>query len=197
MNQKRIGVFDRRSNVFRAVLAAALALALLSGTLSVPAEGSEKTYIVKYKSSACPEAGDAPFAVVSRREMLRLDRAGLLAWYEPDGEVELLGTASPYFTEAQWNLDMVCADAAFRKGFLGQGVRVGVLDSGVNPHPFFADRLLPGRNYIPGAEDPEDTADSYGHGTCVAGLIAAAAGADGFIGTAPGAEIVPLKVTDG
>ena len=132
-------------------------------------------------------------------------RAGRLEWaerdgeailLEPEGDAELLGTLSPYYADKQWNLDMIGADAAFRQGFLGQGIRVGVLDSGVNPHPAFGDRLLAGHNYVQDANDPEDTTDTFGHGTRVAGLIAART-EEGYIGTAPQALIVPLKVTDG
>lgn len=173
------------------VLAAILLLTILSASAPVPPEADGTTaYIVKLKTS------DTPFAVVSEREMRRLDRAGLLEWAEPDGDVLLLGALSPYYPDEQWNLDMIGAEAAFRQNCLGQGIRVGVLDSGVNPHPDFGDRLLPGHNYVQDAEDPEDTSDSYGHGTRIAGLVAAA-GEAGYIGTAPGAEIVPIKVTDG
>jgi len=173
------------------VLAAILLLTILSASAPVPPEADGTTaYIVKLKTS------DTPFAVVSEGEMRRLDRAGLLEWAEPDGDVLLLGALSPYYPDEQWNLDMIGADAAFRLNCLGQGIRVGVLDSGVNPHPDFGDRLLPGHNYIQDAEDPEDTADTYGHGTRIAGLIAAET-EEGYIGAAPRALIVPLKVTDG
>lgn len=113
-----------------------------------------------------------------------------------DRAAELMGTLSPYYEDSRWSLDMIGADAAYRAGFLGQGVRVGVLDSGVEPHPDLAERLLPGRCFLPDAPDPEDTSDRYGHGTRVAGLIAASS-ESGFIGVAPEAELVPLKVTDG
>ncbi|MBQ3816174.1 MAG: S8 family serine peptidase, partial [Clostridia bacterium] len=89
--------------------------------------------------------------------------------------------------EAEWNLAMIGADTAFALGFRGQNVRVGVIDSGVSPHPVFGDKLVGGHNYIADAPDPEDTSDAYGHGTRVAGLITA---------VAPEAEIVPLKITD-
>ena len=90
--------------------------------------------------------------------------------------------------DAKWNLAMIGADSAFAQGYRGRGARVGVIDSGVNPHPAFSDRLVEGHNYIADAADPDDTTDEYGHGTRVAGLIAAAA---------PEAEIVPLKITNG
>jgi hypothetical protein len=88
----------------------------------------------------------------------------------------------------EWNLAMIGADTVNAEGYRGQNVRVGVIDSGVNPHPDFADRLLGGHNYTEDAADPDDTSDEYGHGTRVAGLIAA---------VAPEAQIVPLKITNG
>ena len=90
---------------------------------------------------------------------------------------------------------MIGAEALHARGWLGQGVRIGIIDSGVNPHPAFGERLLPGHNYVTDAPDPDNTADSYGHGTRVAGL-AAGAGDKGYYDVAPLAEIVPLKVTD-
>ncbi len=138
---------------------------------------------------------DAPFTLVGEGELRRLARAGLVEWAEADGEAELMGILSPYYDDAQWNLDMVGAEGTFRRDWLGQGIRVGVLDSGINPHPDFGDRLLPGHNFIPDG-DPEDTSDTFGHGTRIAGLIAGA-GEDGYLGTAPEALLVPLKVTDG
>lgn len=181
--------------------AALLLIALLCALCPSRTQSAEETeYIVKLRGPS-----DAPFTVVGEGEMRRLMRSGRLEWAEPDGEaillgpeaeVELQGTLSPYYADEQWNLDMIGADAAFRQGFLGQGIRVGVLDSGVNPHPAFGDRLLAGHNYVQDAEDTEDTSDVYGHGTRIAGLIAGRT-EEGYIGTAPQALIVPLKVTDG
>ena len=183
-----------------ALAAAALLLADLRLSASASAAGGAGTqYIVKYKDDA------APFHVVSGSEMERLRAQGRLAWYEPDGEATLIdpapdivlfGTLSDYYADEQWNLDLIGADGAFRLGCLGQGVRVGVLDSGINPHPALEGSLQPGHNYIQDAADPADTADSYGHGTRVAGLIAGV-NDGGYIGPAPGAELVPLKITDG
>ena len=175
----------------RRVLAATVLLAILlclipKGT----ARDAGTQYIVKYKASA-----GAPFDVVDGTELQRLLSRDALEWYEPDGEAVLLD-AAPYYEEAQWNLDMIGAEAVFRHGWTGGGVRVGVLDSGVNPHPDLQDCLRAGYNYITGAPDPTDTSDSFGHGTRVAGLVAGA-GDSGCIGVAPGAEIVPLKITDG
>ena len=180
------------------VLAAAVLLLTGLRLSASAAAGAGTQYIVKYKDDS------APFHVVSGSELERLRAQGRLAWYEPDGEATLIdpapdivlfGTLSDYHEDGQWNLDLIGADGAFRLGCLGQGVRVGVLDSGINPHPALEGCLQPGRNYIQDA-DPSDTADSYGHGTRVAGLIAGVSDG-GYIGPAPGAELVPLKITDG
>ena len=178
-------------------MTAVLLIAVIVNAVPVWAAGETGTeYIVKYKESAAWLMGDdsVPFDVVSEGTMNQMRFFGLLEWYEPDGVGELLD--SSYYASYQWNLDVVQAEGSFQGNHLGRGVRVGVIDSGVNPHPDLGDRLLTGRNYMEDAEDPDDTADEYGHGTGVAGLIAGA-GDHGYIGTAPEAELVPLKITDG
>ena len=142
-------------------------------------------------------AGEAErFSVVKGDEVNRLLAEDALLWYEEDDALSLMDGESAYYESYQWNLTAIGADGAFARGYAGQGIRVGVLDSGVNPHPDFESRLLPGRCYIENAKDPDDTSDSFGHGTKVAGLLAGA-GEHGCVGAAPMAQIVPLKCTDG
>ena len=179
-----------------------LILFILAGALfTVPASTAFEAgtrYIVKIKKTASFRRNDRdiPFSVVSETEMERLRDAGLLEWYEPD-ETTLLSDEpeASYYTDDKWDLAMINADAAFAGNAVGQGVRVGVVDSGINPHPALNGRLLEGVNCIDGGK-AGDTSDRYGHGTLVAGLIA---GKDenGCLGAAPGAELVPLKITDG
>ena len=71
--------------IFAALLAAAC---LLNALPAFAAEYEGPDYIVKYKESTAYLSEDVgvPFEVVSRSEALRLDREGLLEWYEPDGE---------------------------------------------------------------------------------------------------------------
>ena len=170
------------------IAAVLIVVSLVNGVPASAASETETEYIVKYKESAAwlMEDDSVPFEVVSEEEMEHLKRSDLLEWYEPDDTAVLMD--SPYFESEQWNLDVINAEEVFAKGFLGQGIRVGVLDSGVNPHGDFGARLLSGCNYIERADDPSDTADSLGHGTAVAGLIAGA-GDHGYIGTAPAAEL--------
>ena len=155
---------------------------------------SDAEYIVKFKDDSALKSDDRPFEIVSLAQLGLLLLSDELEWYEKDGEVELLGDLSQYYPDDKWDLEMVGADASFSRGLIGEGVRVGVIDSGINPHEFIADRLVPGHNYIKNA-DPGDTSDSYGHGTSVAGLIAEKCD-EGYLGAAAGVTLVPLKCTD-
>lgn len=80
----------------------------------------------------------------------------------------------------------------------GADVTVAVIDSGVNTEQSQL-RLIhyvPGVNVILGAAST-DTRDCVGHGTAVAGIIAAPqVRTIAFTGVAPQASIMPIKVTD-
>lgn len=74
----------------------------------------------------------------------------------------------------------------------GATVRVGVLDTGIDlSHREFKNRILAARSFVAG----EPAASDYnGHGTHVAGIIAAAADGAMTQGVAPGATLIPVKV---
>jgi subtilisin family serine protease len=75
----------------------------------------------------------------------------------------------------------------------GAGARVMVIDSGIDKnHPVFAGRIEKVQNFT---EDggPEDVTDNEGHGTHVAGIIAAQA-AQEAVGVAPEAKLLIAKV---
>ena len=77
----------------------------------------------------------------------------------------------------------------------GAGVTVAVIDTGVDPASAdLAPNLLQGWNSF---DRNSDTSDGAGHGTTIASIIGAAAGNGGFIGIAPDAKILPVKVMGG
>ena len=99
------------------------------------------------------------------------------------------GETLPWGVKAVWN----GADVSSR-GNIGTGSTVFVIDSGVSDST--GDLNLNtawSRSWIPG-ESP--FTDGNGHGTHVAGTIAALANGQGVVGVAPGAEVVSLKVFD-
>ena len=72
-------------------------------------------------------------------------------------------------------------------------VTVAVVDSGLSlTHPEFAGRIVPGWDFVNADADP---GDDQGHGTHVAGIIAAAMNnSQGLVGLAPEVSIMPVKV---
>ena len=76
----------------------------------------------------------------------------------------------------------------------GTDVLVAVVDTGVElDHPDLAPHLVPGYDYT-GSDAAGD--DLNGHGTHVAGIIAAMSNDDGFTGIAPEADVLPISVLD-
>lgn len=103
------------------------------------------------------------------------------------------GKGSPASREIPWGVGEVRAPAAW-SATEGAGVKIAVLDSGINSkHPDLADNYAGGYNAL----DPEKLpADDNGHGTLVAGIIAAARNAKGVAGVAPKASLYAVKVLD-
>ena len=77
---------------------------------------------------------------------------------------------------------------------MGEGVKVGIVDSGIAEHPDL--RIDGGVNTVTG-ESPHAIGDSgSGHGTHVAGIIGAKNNTFGVLGIASGASLVSLRVLD-
>jgi subtilisin family serine protease len=89
---------------------------------------------------------------------------------------------------------MVNADAA-RATSNGAGATVAVIDSGAAlGHPDLQGRLIAGPDYVDGDNVPSD---GEGHGTHVAGIVAANAGNNvGVESVAPGAKVLVIRVLD-
>lgn len=96
-------------------------------------------------------------------------------------------TQNPATLGELWHLKRMNIEKAWQKT-LGKGITVAVVDSGVLPHPEFENRLLPGIDFVDGDTNPVDL---YGHGTHVAGLVAANLN---IKGVAPAANILPVRV---
>ena len=77
----------------------------------------------------------------------------------------------------------------------GRGVRVGILDTGIDgSHPDLRDRVLLFRDFIGKKTTPYD---DYGHGTHVAGTISGGNASGTAIGVAPGVKLIVGKIFDG
>jgi subtilisin family serine protease len=98
---------------------------------------------------------------------------------------------------SEWWLSAVDVGPAWAYVGLRPSVKVAVLDTGVSfTHPDLAPVLDPGTNFVtPGQPPADDSAE--GHGTHVAGTLAAATdNGAGMAGVAWGSRILPVKVLD-
>ena len=96
---------------------------------------------------------------------------------------------------AEWHLAKIQAPQAWDTTTGSSNVIVAVLDSGIDmSHPDLAGRTLPGYNFV---SDTSDASDDFGHGTAVAGTVAASGNNGiGVAGVAFGCRLLPVKVMD-
>ncbi|MFH9862678.1 S8 family serine peptidase [Streptomyces sp. NPDC017202] len=92
----------------------------------------------------------------------------------------------------QWYLSAMKAEEMWKVS-TGKGVKVAVVDTGVNPDtPSLKGQVLTGE--VSKAIGYKATEDYLGHGTSMAELIAGTGAGDGLKGLAPGAKIVPYRI---
>ena len=122
-----------------------------------------------------------------------LERNPRVASVEPDGVLHLTETL-PYGVKRVFAYRQSGQTGAYQAGFRGNGARVAILDTGIDlDHPELAasiDHGL-GKNCITDGAPPND---GYGHGSHVAGIVAAPINGVGGVGVAPQARLVAVKM---
>lgn len=105
--------------------------------------------------------------------------------------VEQLGTVN----EIPKGIEIIQAPAIWKET-KGKGITIAVLDTGCDSdHPDLKDRIIGGYNFTTDDKgDPLKFEDYNGHGTHVAGTIAASLNNSGVAGVAPEANLLILKV---
>ncbi|MFB6561154.1 MULTISPECIES: type VII secretion-associated serine protease mycosin [unclassified Streptomyces] len=167
----------------RALLVAAFVLTLAPGGAGTAAAAA----------AAAPQPPYAPVASARLPYALHLDGAG-----------ECTFPMKQQIEDRPWSLQRLLLDELWAqtkgKDKSGNSVRVAVIDTGVdraNPQLSAAIDTGAGKDYV----DPkggDGTVDTIGHGTKVAGLIAARPQqGTGFVGLAPESTIIPIRQNDG
>lgn len=109
-------------------------------------------------------------------------------------------TSDKAFTLSQWNLEMVNASYAWQNDLRGQGVKVGIIDTGINVigTDLNAANFVAGINYYKSTTGNSNTVDNSGHGTKVLSVIASQVNnEENIAGITDKVQYVPLKVSNG
>ncbi|MCL2482143.1 MAG: S8 family serine peptidase [Propionibacteriaceae bacterium] len=104
-------------------------------------------------------------------------------------------TATPAADDAPPWMTLIGADQAHNQGYTGEGVRVAVVDTGIDDnHPDLAGQVIAAEDFT-GSGSP---IDENGHGTFVASEIAGtgAASSGYYVGVAPGAKLINARGLD-
>jgi subtilisin family serine protease len=187
-------------------LAAALGLLVASAAYSTSGAPDTERVMIKFRPGAGASA-EAAVRAAGGRLHLRLTRQDALAvsvpatalaglrnnpnivYVEADVIRRPVGQVTPY------GIDRVQAPQAWSVGAEGSGIKVCVIDSGINAaHEDFAGISMTGY----ASSGQSWNTDSCGHGTHVAGTIAAANNTAGVVGVSPGkVSLHVVKVFDG
>lgn len=145
--------------------------------------GQSNLYVVELPGNASEVAVAAQLAHNPHLKFAELD--GLI---KPE-----LVSNDPYLG-SQWHLGKIGAPSAWDTS-AGSNVTIAVLDTGVDAsHPDLVASVVPGWNFFSGNSS---TVDVYGHGSKVAGSVAATLNnATGVAGVAGQARIMPIKISD-
>ncbi len=138
-------------------------------------------------------------AKIPEHALANLRRNPHVAYVEQDATFTAIEpvTAGSVEYENSWGVEHIGCQVIHDANIKGSGVDVAVIDTGIDyTHEELAGNYVDGYDFVFDDDDPFD--DSWnGHGTHVAGIIAAEANGFGVVGVAPEASLHAVKVLDG
>ena len=205
----------KKKVLFNIIMVIVLTFAFTSSTFG-------GNWILNYKNNKLPKNFEAKVSQAGGKFLKSINEIGvIIAEFETREEAELMkamgfevmpdisinflpdtkkkdlvqsnGPTDPYYGY-QWHLPAIGADLAWDAGHKGAGVRVAILDSGIAfNHPDLAANIdfASSATFVPGTPN---FFDDNGHGTHVAGIVAAADNGFGTVGVAPDATLIGVKV---
>lgn len=186
-----------------------LCIVAVSVAVSLQADSLKKRYLVATERPFREERLQGTFTrfasvdgyavELTDEEAKALAATSGVRYLEPD--VERFVTAMParHLDAAQslpWGVSSVNAPAV-RFLTSGEGVRVGIIDTGIDlGHPDLQVAYRGGWDFVHNDAYPEEEAEGegYAHGTRMAGVIAASDNGFGIVGVAPGVSLYALKI---
>lgn len=147
--------------------------------------------------------GGAFVAYVNDASEIKLLKNAKVVRVEDDVVVEALTDASAQKTKPSssqpaqvlpWGVDRIDADRVWTLGESGDGINIGIIDTGISAsHPDLLGTILGGVSEV---WYTANWNDDNGHGSHVAGIVAAADNTIGVIGGVPAANLYAIKVLD-
>jgi len=132
---------------------------------------------------------DAIAASIPEKAIEALQKNPNVRYVEPDGQVYALDEL-----DDSWGVKRIGAGLVHELENRGEGVNIAIIDSGIDyEHPDLDDNYAGGYDFVNGNDDPMD---DNGHGTHVAGTVAAEENGEGVVGVAPMANLYALKILD-
>jgi subtilisin len=141
----------------------------------------------------------AVVASLPEQEIAKLRKSGKIAYVEENAvyRAAVVDPLPGHEYENSWGVQHILADVAHASGNRGSGVKVAILDTGIDySHEDLDGNYRGGHDFVFDDDDPFD--DSFNsHGTHVAGIVAAEENGIGVVGVAPEADLFAVKVLDG
>ena len=195
----------KRKSIISLVLISSLAIGSFGVTTFASYDNNKKSFLILAEKDGKKEVS---VASLSTREAMRLQKTGdHILVVEEDGYVvgskndkvkkekhkKKVKVKSSKGSEYEWNIQAVQADGVSETST--QKVKVAILDSGIDYTGDIDVKMR--KNFIPG----QDTVyaiyeDSVGHGTNVAGIIAAKDNDIGITGLNPNVELYSARILD-
>ena len=149
--------------------------------------------------ASAEQAADVAAEAAQGNDLLSVEASQPVIALE-DGDKSRITATNDVLRSQQWALNAIPFESTWATTN-GAGAVVAVVDTGVqSTHPDLAGQLLPGYQFWHDSAGAHEGAmspalDDNGHGTHVAGIIAALSNnAAGVAGAAPGVKILPVKV---
>lgn len=150
-------------------------------------EAEKREIEEKYSVEFTPEKGQSGiYTIVTTQES---DLENLTSETDVDSvETDVPVTISE---TVDWGITRVGADKVWESS-TGSGFTVAIIDTGIQTdHPDLQDNVVSGYDFV---NDRENAMDDHGHGTHVAGIVAALQNQAGTVGASHTAKLMPVKV---
>lgn len=164
-------------------------LPLAAPEINLYQQGAKEMMRFVLKSLASSDIAEDPSYYQEDTQALPLPRPPFYRYPFPIPRFPLRPLPRPRPQPTPWNINLVRAPQAWRRGITGRGVKVAVLDTGIARHPDLT--IRGGVSFIPGVTSYND---GHSHGTHCAGIIAARNNFRGVVGVAPDASLYAVKV---